>query len=52
MLRRKQEGPKKIEDIHRDAAMERSRSAAMDRQTSRGGPRDRDFPRGGPPGPS
>lgn len=28
--RRKQEGPKKIEDIHRDAAMERSRCASRD----------------------
>lgn len=41
--RRKSEGPKKIEDIHRDAAMERSRSQMLDRQQSRG---SRDAPRG------
>ena len=45
--RRKSEGPKKIEDIHRDAAMERNRSAMLDRQSSRGG--GRDAPRGPPP---
>lgn len=33
--RLKAEGPKKIEDIHRDAAMERSRSQMLDRQMSR-----------------
>lgn len=39
------EGPKKIEDIHRDAAMERSRSQMLDRQQSG---RGRDVLRGGP----
>jgi hypothetical protein len=43
--RRKSEGPKKIEEIHRDAAMERSRSQTMERQASRGG---RDQLRGPP----
>lgn len=42
MLRRKAEGPKKIEEIHRDAAMERSRSQTLDRQPSRG---SREIPR-------
>ena len=45
VLRRKEEGPKKIDEIHRDAAMERSRSQMLDRQQSRGG---RDQPRGPP----
>lgn len=45
--RRKSEGPKKIEDIHRDAALERSRSQMLDRQASSRG-RDRDIPRGPP----
>lgn len=40
------EGPKKIEDIHRDAAMERNRAQAMERQQPRGG--GRDMPRGPP----
>jgi translation initiation factor 4G len=49
VLRRKTEGPKKIEDIHRDAAMEKSRAEQMARQ---GPPRGRDGPlrgRDGPP---
>lgn len=33
--RRKSEGPKKIGDIHRDAAIERSKSQHLDRQSSR-----------------
>lgn len=45
VLRRKTEGPKKIDDIHRDAALERSRSQQLERQHSRGG---RDLPRGPP----
>ncbi len=32
--RRKSEGPKKIEEIHRDAALERSQSQVPDRQPS------------------
>lgn len=46
------EGPKTIEEIHREEALKRSRSAALDRQQSgRGGygDRDRGGPRGGPP---
>jgi len=45
VLRRQTEGPKKIEDIHRDAAMERSRSQMLDRQSSRGGRDQRGPPR-------
>lgn len=43
--RRKAEGPKRIEDIHRDAAMERSRSQMLDRQPSNRGGRDAARPR-------
>lgn len=43
VMRRKAEGPKKIEEIHRDAALERNRSQMMERQSSRG---PRDIPRG------
>ncbi len=45
VLRRATEGPKKIDDIHRDAAMERSRSQMLDRQASRGGRDQRGPPR-------
>jgi len=45
VLRRQTEGPKKIDDIHRDAAMERSRSQMLDRQSSRGGRDQRGPPR-------
>ncbi|KAL6784444.1 hypothetical protein ACKKBF_B01825 [Auxenochlorella protothecoides x Auxenochlorella symbiontica] len=45
VLRRKAEGPKKIDDIHKDAENEARMRAAMDRQPSRG---MRDMPRGGP----
>ena len=49
ILRRQAEGPKKIDEIHREAALERTRAQMLDRQQSRGG---RDQPRGGPrPGP-
>lgn len=43
--RRKSEGPKKIGDIHRDAAIERSKSQHLDRQSSRRdrGPRNPSF---------
>lgn len=45
VLRRATEGPKKIDDIHRDAAMERNRSQMLDRQSSRGGRDQRGPPR-------
>jgi hypothetical protein len=40
------EGPKKIEEIHRDAAFERNRTQQLDRQQSA---RMRDGPRGAGP---
>ena len=44
VLRRQAEGPKKIDEIHRDAALERSRSQLLDRQGSRVGGRDQRGP--------
>ena len=48
VTRRKTEGPKKIEDVHKDAKMEQFERARVG-AGSRGGPRDgrRDFGRGG-----